>query len=481
MGMYSTSVRRFVLFFALLSLFGLEIGQAQTGTTSLRGIVTDQTGGAIAGATVTIKNVSLDTQRSATSSSTGQYEFLGLTPGTYELTVEKPNFQRYLQANLELLVNLPATQDVILSVGSNTQTVEVSAQTETLNTTDASLGTTFDENRIRQLPIESRNVAELLSLQAGVAYTGNRLTLQEQDTDTRNGAVNGARSDQSNITLDGVDVNSDTKGYAFDSVLPITADSVQEFRVTTTNYNADEGRSSGAQVVLVTKSGTNSFHGSIYEYNRNAATSANDYFLKLAQLESGEPNKAEALVRNNFGASLGGPILKDRLFFFANYEGERQADQQSVVRVVPSAALRDGVITYVCDDPTQCPGGTVQGLSSSHTIAAGNYALGPTQLKAMDPQGIGVNTSVMIPYFNSFPMPNDNSVGDGYNFQGYRFAAPNLITDNWYIARVDYKITKNGNHSLFWRGALRNDSNLESPYLPTKSSFYPSGPGFLED
>ena len=124
--------------------------------------------------------------------------------------------------------------------------------------------------------------------------------------------MNGARSDQSNITLDGVDVNSDTKGYAFTSVLPVTADSVQEFRVTTTNYNSDAGRSSGAQVSLVTKSGTNDFHGSIYEYNRNTLTSANDYFIKQAQLESGDPNKAPELIRNNFGGSLGGPIIKQR-------------------------------------------------------------------------------------------------------------------------------------------------------------------------
>lgn len=476
MDMNYVSVRRFILFFALVSLFCIGTARPQTGTTSLRGTITDKTGGAIAGTKVTIKNVALNIERSAITGNNGQYEFLVLPPGTYELTVQKQDFQRYVQPNLELLVNTPVTQDVVLQVGSSTETVEVAAQAETLNTTDASLGIAFNEDRVKQLPIESRNVAELLSLQAGVAYIGNRETLTQQDTDTRNGVVNGARSDQSNITLDGVDVNTDTKGYAFNSVLPITADSIQEFRVTTTNYNADEGRSSGAQVVLVTKSGTNDFHGSVYEYNRNAATSANDYFLKLAQLQSGDPNKPEALVRNNFGGALGGPILKNRLFFFMNYEGERQSDQQSVVRVVPSAALRDGVITYVCDDPTQCPGGAVQGVASSHTVAAGNYALGPTQLQAMDPQGIGVSTSVMIPYFKSFPLPNDNSVGDGVNFQGYRFAAPNLVTNNWYIARLDYKITSNGNHSLFWRGALRNDANGESPYLPTPSPFYPSGP-----
>ena len=194
-----------------------------------------------------------------------------------------------------------------------------------------------------ELPLEAGNVPELLSLQAGVAYTGNRPDINK-DTDTRNGSVNGARSDQSNITLDGVDVNADTKGYAFTSVLPITQDSVQEFRVTTSNYNADEGRSSGAQVALVTKSGTNQFHGSAFESHRSTGTSANDYFIKLAELQSGEPNKPPRLLRNNFGGSLGGPIKKDHLFFFVNYEGHRQREDQSVVRVVPSQTLQDGVI-----------------------------------------------------------------------------------------------------------------------------------------
>jgi len=472
------SVRRFALFFAVLSLFCTGIARPQTGTTSLRGTVTDKSGGAIAGAKVTIKDVSLSIERTAITGNTGQYEFIALPPGTYELFVENQNFQRYAQSNLQLLVNSPATQDVVLQVGSSTQTVEVSTEVERLNTTDASLGTAFNERQVKGLPLEAGNVPELLSLQAGVAYTGNRQDI-DKEKDTRNGAVNGARSDQSNITLDGVDVNADTKGYAFDSVLPITQDSVQEFRVTTSNYNADEGRSSGAQVALVTKGGTNNFHGAFFETNRNTATSANDYFVKLAQLQSGTPNKPPKLIRNNFGAALGGPIKKDRLFFFANYEGHRQNEAQSVVRIVPSAAMQDGVIEYNCATVTDssgnvlqtpqqvCPGMTVQGLTSTHTVAAGNYGLGPAQIKGMDPQGIGVS-NVTLPYLQSFKpfQANDNSVGDGLNFVGYRFPGPVTTHTDWYIARVDYKITENGNHTIYWRGALRNDTVAGVPYLP---------------
>jgi hypothetical protein len=461
----------------------------------LHGVVTDKSGATIAGAKVSLNNVDQGLHRETSTNGAGAYEFLALTPGTYTMTVEMRGFRKFEENNLQLLVNTPAMSNVRLEIGTTLQTVEVSGEAVTLNTSDASLGNAFNEDQIKQLPMEGRNVPDLLSLQAGVAYTGNRPDIN-LTTDTRSGAVNGARSDQSNITLDGVDVNTDTKGYAFSSVLPITADSVQEFRVTTSNYNADEGRSSGAQMVLVTKSGTNNFHGSAYEYHRNTVTTANDYFVKLAQQQScvssgtplseGQCNSAPKLIRNIFGGSLGGPIWKDRLFFFANYEGSRQSEQQSVVRIVPSDAMRDGVITYLCQlnpdgslNTALCPGGTVQGTNGSHTIQPGFYGLTPQQTTNMDPlftspppgySGSVGPSPIMLNYFNTFPHSNDNSVGDGYNFQGYRFKGPVSINDNWYIARVDYKITSNGNHSLFWRGALRNDTDDGVPYLPGGAS-----------
>jgi hypothetical protein len=460
------SILNFVVALAICVLTGSGV-QGQTGTTSIHGVVTDKSGATIAAAQVTLISADQGVQRTIATEAQGEFEFVALQPGNYTLVVEAAGFRKYEHKNLQLLVNSPATANVTMEVGSSAQTVEVSAQTETLNTTDASLGTAFSTRQVIELPLEAGNVPELLSLQAGVTYTGNRPDINK-DTDTRNGSVNGARSDQSNVTLDGVDVNADSKGYAFTSVLPITQDSVQEFRVTTSNYNADEGRSSGAQVALVTKAGTNAFHGSAFESHRSTGTSANDYFVKLAELQSGQPNEPPKLLRNNFGGSLGGPIKKDRLFFFVNYEGHRQREAQSVVRIVPSAALQDGVVQYPCADPTACPGGTVAGLTANHTVAPGNMGLTPAQIQGMDPQGIGVSSSVIVPYLQSFaPFPgNDNSVGDGLNFVGYRFKGPVAIDTNWYIARADYKITSSGNHSIFWRGALRNDFNNGVPYLP---------------
>jgi hypothetical protein len=429
----------------LFAVVALAWGQA---TTSLRGIISDQSGAVIPHAKVTLSNTATGFERTSNSSAEGNYEFLQVLPGTYRLTVESEGFRKLQRENVQLLVNLPATINVSLEVGRRTDTVSVTAEAPLLNTTDASLGIAFNENQVKQLPIESRNVVDLLSLQPGVAYTGNRPDM-DPDVDTRSGAVNGAHSDQSNVTLDGVDVNDQGNGYAFKSVLPITLDSVQEFRVTTTNYNADQGRSSGAQVSLVTKSGTNAFHGSLYEYNRNTATSANDYFIKFAQLGSGEKNQAPKLIRNIFGGALGGPIKRDRAFFFLNYEGQRDRQEESVVRTVPTATLRQGIVQYPID-PAE---------------GGGTETLTPDDLTAMDPLHLGPNP-VVLNFFQSYPLPNDSTVGDGLNFSGYRFPGPVKRKFDRYIARLDYKLTSNGNQSLFWRGNLLNASNQRVPYLP---------------
>jgi len=441
---------------------------AQSGTTSVRGTVTDNSGGVVGNAKVTLTSSALAVTREAMTSGTGAYDFLALQPGTYTLKVELNGFKTYERKNLALLVNTPTTLDVTLEVGTAAQIIEITAQTQTLNTVDATIGNAFNESQVKQLPLEGRNVPDLLSLQAGVMYTGNRNDVNRDagfGSDTRSGAVNGARSDQSNVTLDGVSVN-DEGGHAFTSVLPVTLDSVQEFRVTTTNSNADEGSAGGAQVALVTKSGTNSFHGSLYEYHRNTYTSANDYFVKSTELQNGQPNQAPKLIRNIFGGSVGGPVKKDRLFFFVNFEGTRRAEEASAISPVPSATLRDGIIQYVCSDPTQCPGGSVTGASgTSYTVAAGNFALSPQQLTQIDPLHFGPNSAALT-YLNTFPNPNSPNAGDGLNYQGINFAGPISEKKNEYIAKVDYNLTRDAKHRLSLTGALRNDANPGAPFLP---------------
>jgi len=465
--------RRFIALIFAVAAVSACVASAQTGTTSLRGTVLDRTGASVGGAKVTLSNATQAVERQTSTNSSGAYEFLAVPPGTYVLTIEMTGFRRYEQRNVHLLVDSPTTADVTLDLGSTAETVEVSAAAIALNTTDASLGNAFNENQVKQLPLEGRNVPDLLSLQPGVAYTGNRSDVPQLDT--RSGAVNGARSDQSNVTVDGIAVN-DEGGHAFTSVLPVTLDSVQEFRVTTSNYNADQGSTSGAQVSLVTKSGTNQFHGSAYEYMRNTYTSANDYFIKASQIDNCEANgtplsdpscnKAPKLIRNIFGASLGGPIRKDRLFFFLNFEGTRRVEAASVTDVVPSQTMKDGIIQYPCADPTACPGGTVQGTSgASYNVASGNFALSPSQITTMDPLHRGPNAAA-LKYLNTWPVSNSNSCGDGLNYACYNFSGPISDTKNEYIAKMDYNITRDARHRVSVMGAMRNENNADVPFLP---------------
>src|SRR2546425_4573137 len=371
-----SSGRGIAKFWALVMLAQLIAGSIAWGqaTTSIRGTVTDSSGGYVGGASVTLTNPESKIARTATTGDDGGYQFLFLPPGTYTLDVAATGFQKYEQTGLQLLVNTPVTVNVQLKVGGGKETVTVTAEEPALNLVDASIGNSFDETQVRLIPLEGRNVPDLLSLQAGVAYTGNRIG--DKDQDTRNGSVNCARSDQSNVTLDGVDVNDQSNGYAFTSVLPVTQDSVQEFRVTTTNYGADQGQGSGAQVALITKSGTNIFHGSIYENLRNTITSANDYLVKQSELNIGAPNKPLQLNRNIFGASVGGPFRKDRLFFFANYEGTREREQQRAERVIPTPSLCQGNFRYV-------------------NVSGGTTTFNPTQLQDLDPSHIGIDPAML--------------------------------------------------------------------------------------
>src|SRR5580704_6217374 len=374
-----------ILLIALIFFTGVPAAWGQAAT-SLRGSVTDPSSAAIPNATIHLINTVTNTDRTATTDAQGEYTFAQVAPGAYRLEVEANGFSKYVQSGIQLLVNLPATINVKLKLGSQQQTVTITEAAPVLNTTDASEGTTMGADQIEQLPLEARDIVQLLSLEPGVVYTSDRTDL-DTSTDTRSGAVNGERSDQSNVVLDGVDDNQQASGDAFKSVLPVPLESVEEFRVSTSNYGADQGRSSGAQVALVTKSGKNELHGAVYEFNRNRLGEANDYFIKSAEATDDLPNKSLQLVRNVFGGAVGGPIKKDRLFFFLNYEGHRLAQQDSAVREVPTASLRDGVIMYLCDqggtgaplDSRCANASTVTGKSgATYQVPAGYYALGYT-------------------------------------------------------------------------------------------------------
>lgn len=458
--------KRWILLAAFLLLFSPVWVCSQNSTTQLRGVLTDKTGARIAGARLRLSNPATGLERNTTSNENGEYQFLQVVPGSWILRVEADGFAPVLRNGINLLVNTPATLDITLTIDQVVATATVQDEPAVINTEDATIGNAFNAGQIASLPSEGRNAVELLSLQPGVAYIGNQVNT---GADSRGGSVNGARSDQTNVTVDGLDNNDQLQGLAFTGAMRVPMDSLQEFRITTSGTNADSGRSSGAQVSLVTKSGTNQFRGSLYEYNRTLFGAANDWFNKQAQLTSGLRNKPGQLIRNTFGASLGGPILRDRFFFFANYEGQRSREAVQLTQSVPSAALRQGVVQYLDDS-----GSTV--------------TLQPSDLKALDqgclssgtcPLGNGPSQAVLDVWNGAAQLPNGSKIpaypvantatssgSDGLNILGYTFAAPQPSSLNTILVRLDYHLTADGNQSLFLRANLQDDLTEKAAQFP---------------
>jgi Carboxypeptidase regulatory-like domain len=420
---------------------------AQTSTTSVRGTITDPSGALVPGAQISLTNTADNSVTNGASDKSGLFAFPQLQPGTYLITVTAPGFATSGK-QAQLLVNQPATINFQLGVQA-TQTINVSAEAQTLNKTDASIGTALDNQVLQALPTEGRNVPDLLSLQPGVLYLGRGVN---RDTDSRTGAVAGARSDQGNVTLDGLDDNDQTEGYAFTGVLRSTIDSTDEFRVATVNSDAQSGRSSGAQVSLVTKSGTNSFHGDAFEYYRPSFTVANNWFNKQAQLANGLPNVPGKLIRNTFGGAVGGPIMKDKLFFFFNYEGQRSAENTQVTRVVPTDSYRAGLLTYLDDN------------NSAHTLTQTQFAQLDSACigNGVCPNGPGANAAA-LQYFDLFPHANTGG-GDNLNTAGFTFSSPSPSTLNTSILKFDYNFREK--HHLFIRGNLQKDVTAQAEQYP---------------
>lgn len=294
---------RFALTAGLIVLLAAS-AMSQTGTSSVLGRVMDPQGSVIPNARVTLTNLETRQERTQNTSATGNFAFDLIPPGDYQLEVEALHFKK-LSLKAHALVARPVELNLKLEIGGTSEIVTVVAQNTAVavNTVDAALGNDFVSKQITQLPMEARNVVSLLSLQAGVTSSPDY-----------EGYVAGARSDQSNITLDGVNINDAQSNSVTGPVLRLNSEAIEEFRVSTTNASASVGRSSGAQIELVTKSGTNSFRGSFFDYNRQRYFNSNNFFNNM------EGRERPQLIRNNFGAALGGPIVKNKVFFFYSYE-----------------------------------------------------------------------------------------------------------------------------------------------------------------
>lgn len=443
--MRSTALRFLLGIVCAFALF-LTVPNAwgQTSTSLIRGTITDPQGKAVPGAKVTLTNVATGRVRHTTSTSEGAYVFDLIEPATYSVEVEAAGFKKQILNNVVALIAKPTVADVVMQLGQVSQTVEVTVAKEDIliNDRDASLGNNFESVEINQLPLEARDVSGLLSLQPGA---------------TREGYVTGARADQGNVTLDGVDINNAQSGNAADAmgnqilgglasektditagpVLRLNAEAVEEFRVTTANGNADEGRSAGEQINLVTKSGTNQWHGAAFEFYRGTLFEANDWFSN----HDGVPRTP--LVRNTFGGALGGPIVKNKAFFFYSYEGRRDATAQPVVEVVPLPSLGQGIINY-----TYCPDAACGSPQQASLSAA--------QVQQVYPD-TGINQTALDALAAAaakYPA-NDTSVGDGLNTGGYRFNSPTPVRLNSHVVKFDFNLTST--QSLFVRANVIYD------------------------
>jgi hypothetical protein len=428
--------------------------QGQTGTSSISGTVTDSQKRPVVGATVTLNNLATNASRNAQTSDEGTYVFDLIPPGDYQVVIEAAGFNKNVGDHVQALIGKSTEHSVQMEVGSVSVTVEVRAdQGALINTQDASLGNTFESNQITQLPLEGRNLVDLLSLQPGT---------------TREGYVTGSRADQSNVTLDGVDINNAQTGNAAQPtggsgliiggldtdrgnitsgpVLRLNSEAIEEFRVTTANGGANQGRSAGAQVNLVTKSGTNTLHGAAFETYRGTSFEANDWFSNAA----GVPRTP--LVRNSFGGGIGGPIWKDKLFFFYSYEGRRDATAQGVTEVVPLASLGQGTLNYkYCVD------------SDCNSTARASLGIAQVQQIYSDAGLNPAALSALADAASKYPS-NDTSVGDGLNTGGFRFNASTPIGLNSHIARLDYSLTSS--QSLFARINVIHDHQTLAAFLP---------------
>ena len=296
-----------------LRLFGLLLAGClasfgQTSTTQFSGTVTDSSGSLVPAATVTATNEATGLKYTLTTTGAGLYAFPSIPVGSYTLSIEKTGFKRYALTKIVLQINTPATVDATLDIGSAAETVQVEATAETLQTNNATLGNVVEHKAIEALPLNGRNPLNLLIYEPGVVQrSGGSIS------------VNGSRIGAVNVTIDGIEANESTNPNPVNNIFRLNPDNVQEFKVTTSNPSAEEGRNSGANVSVATRSGTNQFHGTAFEFFRNTALNANEFYSKAQGLEK------PIIKLNQYGFEYGGPIRKNKTFFFGSWQESSQS------------------------------------------------------------------------------------------------------------------------------------------------------------
>src|SRR5216683_2342538 len=419
-----------------LLLFASIAGLAQGTTSRIAGVVTDSSGALVSGASVTAINEGTNATYSMPTGSKGEYVFDSVQIGKYTVRVTMASFKTFVSTGNVLSIGLPTTVNAVLGAGATTEMVEVTGGYDLVQTeSSGNFGGIVDNITLTQLPIvgtRGRNPLSLVTLMPGVVANGGNAT-------GGGVSVNGSRDRAWYYTLDGVDINESSAGGSNSSPTHLNPDMLSEFRVLTSNFTPEFGRNSGGQVVMVTRSGSNRFHGNLFEFYQSPFLRANTAAAKANGLPRGQ------FVQNIPGGSLGGPIFKDKTFFFVNVELLHATQTSVVTRGVYTAAARQGLFRYASNGKNNPAGST-----GASVDASGNpiVSFGTYNMVANDPFHAGLDPAVQK-FLALAPLPNNFSIGDGFNVAGYTFAAP--ATDK----QVDttYKIDHifNARNSIFGR------------------------------
>jgi len=410
--------RYVVVCFVVIWIIGLWIaeGYAQVVGATLTGTITDPSGAVVPNAHMSVRNTATGVTREVNADTAGLYLIPNLLPGTYEVTVTSPGFNTARQSNVDLAVGAQQQLNISLKVGETSQTVEVTEAAPMVQLASSTISAEVESTTVRELPLNGRDWTSLATLSPGVNAIETQLPFEAGAVRGNRGfgaqlTISGGRPTQNNYRLDGLSINDYGNGGP-GSVIGVSlgVDAIQEFSVLTGNYSAEYGRTSGGVVNAISKSGTNSFHGDVYEFLRNDALDANDFFSNANKVAK-PPYK-----RNQFGAAAGGPIIKDRTFVFADYEGIRQSKGVSNPTTVPSDNARNGLLTF----------------SSSSSFPSGCAAVSATTCQ------VTVNPAV-AKYLALYP----HATGPGTNpNQGtFTFAALQKVTENFVTTRVDHKFS----------------------------------------
>jgi hypothetical protein len=436
---------------------GVGIVAAQGTASRVTGTVVDPSGAVVPGATVILTNEGTQVAFTTQTTSTGTYVFDSVQVGTYAVSVEKAGFKKFISTSNPVNVNQPATVDVTLEVGGVTDVVQVVGSAEQVQTSSSgNFGNTVEQRSLEALPIvgeRGRNPLQFISLQPGVIGNGRAGTGGNTGGNVH---VHGARDRAFNFTLDGIDINESSSGGSNFTPLRPNPDSIGQFQVVTSNFTAELGRSSGAQVSLVTRSGTDKFHGTLFELYRTPRFNANEYENNLNGRGKGQ------FVQHIYGGSLGGPVIlpgydgrEKKTYFFTNIQLLRATQSFLVTRTVYTAAARQGLLRYrvgaanapagTTSPSIDASGNPLPGLNiQTYNVAANDplCATRPTQC------GLDPTTLALI---NAAPLPNNFFVGDGLNTAGFSFGAPQTERQYDFVAKVDHSF--NDRNQLYVRYA----------------------------